>query len=178
MYRIVKRIVLGLLTLLTLAECEIAPQPTAQTITTPGANLPATPSPDSSAEPKIGAHDTLLTIRTEGGMCVNGGCWSEKQIKADGSFTAADNTGAQTTGTLGAATVAELTQQIAATDFEQLKAKPFTGTCPVAFDGQEYIYTFQTAGGPQTLASCTVEIDENSPLFQTITSLIEVMNQE
>ncbi len=170
MYRIMIRFALGLLTLLTLAACGVVAQPTAQGITTPVAS--------PSAEPKIGEHDTLLTIRTESGRCVNGGCWSEKQIKADGSFTAADNTGAQTTGTLSTATVAELTQQIAATDFEQLKAKPFTGTCPVAFDGQEYIYTFQTASGPQTLASCTVEIDENSPLFQTITSLIEVMKQE
>ena len=110
-------------------------------------------------------------------MCINGGCWSEKQIKADGSFTAADSTGAQTNGTLGADKVAELTQQIAATDFEQVKAQPFTGTCPIAFDGQEYTYTFQTLSGPQTIASCTVAIDENSPLFQTIAGLVEVMNQ-
>ncbi len=112
------------------------------------------------------------------GTACNGGCWSEKQIKADGSFTAADSTGAQAAGTLGAAKVAELTQQIAAADFEQLKAQPFTGTCPLAFDGQEYIYTFQTVSGPQTIGSCKVGIDENSPLFQTIAGSIEVMNQE
>jgi hypothetical protein len=175
MYRIMIRFGLGQLTLLMLAACGVAAQPTAQTITTPVASPSAIPSPDSSAEPTIGEHDTILTIRAEGGHCVNGGCWSEKQIKADGSFTAADSTGAQTTGTLGAATVAELTQQIAATDFEQLKAQPFTGTCPLAFDGQEYIYTFQTVSGPQTIASCKVGIDENSPLFQTIAGLIEVM---
>ncbi len=112
------------------------------------------------------------------GTACNGGCWSEKQIKADGSFTAADSTGAQAAGTLDAAKVAELTQQIAAADFEQLKAQPFTGTCPLAFDGQEFIYTFQTLSGPQTIATCTVGIDENSPLFQTIAGLIEGMNQE
>ena len=174
MYPIIRRFALGLLTLLTLAACGVAAQPTAQTIATPVAS----PAPDSTAEPKIGADDTLLSIRAEGGMCVDGGCWSEKQIKVDGSFTAADNTGAEKTGTLDAARVAELTQQIAATDFEQLKAQPFTGTCPLAFDGQEYIYTFQTVSGPETIASCKVAIDESSPLFQTVAGLIAVMNQE
>ena len=173
MYRIMIRFALTLLTLLTLAACGGAAQPAAQAVATPVASL----APDTPANPKIGEHDTLLTIRAEGGMCVNGGCWSEKQIKADGSFTAADSTGAQTTGTLDAGKVAELTQQIATTDFEQVKAQPFAGTCPIAFDGQEYTYTFQTLSGPQTIASCTVAIDENSPLFQTIAGLVEVMNQ-
>ena len=174
MYRIMIRFALGLLTLLWLAACGVAARPTAQSITTPVAR----PAPDSTAAPKLGAQDTLLTIRTEGGMCVNGGCWSETQIKADGAFTAADNTGAQTSGTLDAAHVAALTQQIAATDFEQIKSQPFTGTCPRAFDGQEHIYTFQTVSGPQTIASCKVAIDANSPLFQTIAGLMEVMQQE
>lgn len=111
-------------------------------------------------------------------MCMNGGCWSEQQLKADGAFTASDSTGATKQGTVDAATIAELTQQIAATDFEQLKARPFTGTCPIAFDGQEYTYTFQTLSGPQTVASCKVAIDEQSPLFQTIAGLMEVMNQD
>lgn len=173
MYRIMTRIALGLLTLLILAACGVAEQPTAQTITTPVAS----PSPTDSADPKIGAHDTILTIRTRGGHCMDGECWSEKQIKADGSFTAADSTGAQKNGRLDADRVAELIQQIAATDFVQLKAQPFTGTCPIAFDGQEYIYTFQTLSGPQTIESCAVGIDENSPLFQNIAALTEVMNQ-
>ncbi len=127
---------------------------------------------------KIGAQDTILTIRAEGGHCVSGACWSEQQVKADGSFTATDSTGAQKKGTVDAAHVAELTQQIAATDFAQLKAQPFTGICPLAFDGQELIYTFHTVSGPQTIASCTVGIDENSPLFQNIAALNEVMNQD
>jgi hypothetical protein len=173
MYRVMRRFALGLLTVLTLAACGVAAQPTAQTTTTPIAG----PSTSASADPKIGADATVLTIRTRGGHCMNGECWSEKQIKANGSFTAADSTGAQKTGTLDAARVAELIEQIAATDFEQLKVQPFTGTCPIAFDGQEYIYTFQTLSGPQTIESCAVGIDETSPLFQNIAGLVEVMNQ-
>jgi hypothetical protein len=162
MYRITIHLALGLLTLLTLAACGIA----AQSVAGP------------SADPKLGQHAPLLTIRAEGGHCVTGGCWSEQQINVDGTFTATDSTGATKSGTVDAVTVAELTQQIAVTNFAELKAQPFTGTCPIVFDGQEYSYTFQTLSGPQTIASCQVEIDENSPLFQTIAGLIEVMNQE
>jgi hypothetical protein len=176
MYRSMTRFALGLLTLLTLAACGVAAPPTAQTGSTPVASPSANPSSHAAA-PIVGAHDPLLTIRTEGGMCMNGACWSEKQINADGSFTAADGTGMQTHGTLDVAKVAELAQQIAATDFAQIKAQPFTGTCPLAYDGQEQMYTFHTMSGPQTIASCAVAIDENSPLFQTIAGLIEVMNQ-
>lgn len=167
MYRIINRLLLGLFALLTLAACGAAAQPPTQT-----GDQPASPAP------KIGAQDTILTVRAEGGMCPNGGCWSEKQIKADGSFTSSDFTGATKNGTLDAAKVAELTQQIADTDFAQLKAQPFTGTCPLAFDGQELIYTFQTLSGPETIASCKVGIDETSPLFQNIAGLLEVINQE
>ena len=171
MDRTMLRFALGLLTLLMLAGClEFRRQPTAQPV--------ASPSPDSSAQPKIGEHATLLTVRAEGGHCMNGGCWSEQQINVDGTFTATDSAGANKKGTVDAATVAELTQQIAATDFEQLKAQPFTGTCPLAFDGQEFIYTFQTLSGPQTIASCTVAIDEHSPLFQTIAGVMAEMEQE
>ena len=173
MSRIMIRFTLALLTLLTLAACGVAAQPTTEIVATPVAS----PVPDTVVDPKIGAQDTLVKIRADGGMCMNGGCWSEKEIKADGSYTAVDHTGAQTSGTLDADAVAELTQQIAATDFEQIKAQPFTGTCPLAFDGQEFTYTFQTLSGPQTLASCTVAIDEESPLFQTVSGLVEAMNQ-
>jgi hypothetical protein len=165
MYRTMIRFTLGLLTLFTLVACGVAQQPSVN------------PGPNSSEEPKIGVKDPLLTIRAEGGMCVDGPCWSEKQINADGSYTATDNTGAQSNGTLNAAQIAELTQQIAAADFDAIKAQPFTGTCPIAYDGQEYIYTFHTLSGPQTIASCTVGIDENSPLFLNIAALVDVMNQ-
>ncbi len=178
MYRSMTRVALGLLTLLTLAACGVAAHPDAQTSTTPVAGSSASSTPHASNAPKLGAHDPLLTIQTRGGMCVNGSCEAETQINTDGSFTAADGTGAQTTGTLDAATLAALTQQIAATDFAQLKAQPFTGTCPIAYDGQEYIYTFHTVSGPQTIESCAVAIDEHSPLFQHIAGVIEVMNQE
>ena len=178
MKRQIGQCILGLIVLLSLVACGGAAQPVAQSSDAPVASASANPSPPSTGKPKIGATGTILTIRANGGMCPNGGCWSEKQINADGAYRATDGTGAQKEGTLDPARVAELTQLIAATNFAEIRARPFTGTCPIAFDGQELVYTFQTLSGPETIASCTVAIDENSPLFKNITGLLDAMNQQ
>lgn len=177
MKRQIAQCILGLIVLLILAACGAA-QPVVQRSAAPVASASANPSPPSTGKPKIGATGTILTIRTNGGLCRSGTCWSEKQIRADGTDHAADGTGAQKNGTLDPAQVAELTQLIAVANFDEIRAQPFTGTCPIAYDGQELIYTFQTLSGPQTIASCTVGIDKNSPLFKHIAMLIDVMNQE
>lgn len=178
MKRPLARYILGSMLMFNLAACGVAEQPVAQSSTPPVASAPASPDTQTAGKPKIGATDTLLTIRAEGGHCINGACWSEKQIRADGSFTSSDGTGAKKDGKLDDAVIAELTQQIADTNFEQIRAQPFTGTCPIAFDGQEFIYTFHTLSGEETIASCKVGIDENSPLFNNITSIVDVMNQQ
>lgn len=171
MKRSLARYMLGLLVMLGLAACGVAEQPVAQSTATPNASAGA-------ETPKIGGAGTILTIRAEGGLCQAGQCWSEQQISADGSYRVVDATGVQKTGTLDSDAVAELTQLIAATNFAEVRAQPFTGTCPLAFDGQELIYTFQTLSGPETIASCRVGIDENSPLFKQIATLRETIAQE
>lgn len=59
-------------------------------------------------------------------------------------------------------------QQLSVADFEALGSRPFTGECPVNFDGQELIYTFYGATGEIRLASCEVELDPSHPLFAAI----------
>jgi len=54
---------------------------------------------------------------------------------------------------------------VAATDFAALKSHPFTGECPVAFDGEELVFEFAIGTGSQRIASCEVEIDWGHPLF-------------
>ena len=65
-----------------------------------------------------------------------------------------------------------LNAAIAATDFAALKAKPFTGECPIAFDGQELIFEFATLAGTQRLASCEVDIDWGHPLFIAVAAAL------
>lgn len=176
MNRSFARYAVGLIMLLSLAACGTPDQPTGQTGDMPAASPSASAAAPGSGTPKIAADATLLTIRTRGGMCP-GGCWSEQQIKADGSYVASDYTGMQKNGTLDPAEAAKLTQLIAESDLNQIKAQPFTGTCPIAFDGLEFVYTFQTMSGPVEIASCESGIDERSPLFQQIASILATINQ-
>jgi len=178
MKRLLTRSLIGLVVMFSLAACGVADQPTTQNNVTPIAT--GSPNPDNQAgeTPKIGANDAILKIRTEGGFCTPGGCWTEQQIQADGVYRIVDGTGVRKEGTLDDDQVAELTQLIAAANFDEISSQPFTGTCPIAYDGQELIYTFQTLSGEETIASCKVAIDENSPLFRQIATLMEEMNQE
>ena len=43
--------------------------------------------------------------------------------------------------------------------------KPFTGECPIAFDGQKQIFEFSVGSTTQRLDSCESELDWSSPLF-------------
>jgi hypothetical protein len=55
--------------------------------------------------------------------------------------------------------------EVARADFAAIKAKPFTGTCPTAYDGSEVTYTFAAASGSQVLPSCKYALDARHPLF-------------
>jgi hypothetical protein len=71
-------------------------------------------------------------------------------------------------GTVPANTMATLTAAVSQTDFAALKAHPFTGECPVNFDGQELIFEFNVGSTVQRIASCEVEIDWGHPLFVAV----------
>ena len=58
------------------------------------------------------------------------------------------------------------------TDFALLKSHPFTGECPVNFDGQEFIFEFGAPGGTQRIATCEVEVDYGSPLFVAVAAAL------
>lgn len=180
-----------LMLVLSLAACGAADTPT--TIAQPSPS--ASPAPTKGAEPAPSAStapttttdaapttttaaSTLLTVKLSGGMCVQGQCWAVREIAEDGSYVTADGTGAQNSGTLDAALLAELKAQIAQADFAQIKAQPFTGTCPIAYDGQEVTYTFHTARGEETFSNCEVGIDETSPLFLAVDQTIASMFQQ
>lgn len=179
MNRIFAYLTLTTIALLLLAACGVGAQPTAQTGNTPVAPVPsASGDPQTTPSTPSAAQEPIVIVRAEGGMCRAGACGSEKQIMADGSYLATDGAGLRKNGTLPAADVAKLAELIAAADFKQIGSQPFTGTCPLAFDGQEFIYTFPTADGAPTFASCKVAIDENDPLFQQIGALVERINQE
>jgi hypothetical protein len=76
---------------------------------------------------------------------------------------------------LGVATpdlMAALEGAIRTTDFAEVVSHPFTGECPTAFDGQEVVFEFATPQGVQRIASCTVAVDYDSPLFMAVAAAV------
>ena len=65
-----------------------------------------------------------------------------------------------------------LATELSQADFVALMRRPFTGTCPIAYDGQETIYTFTTASGAVRIASCEVVVDPVAPLFVAVAAAL------
>ena len=109
----------------------------------------------------------LVTVTTRGGECPDGPCGSTLVIERDGrlhqTVPEALELGVVPTDALSALDVAIMT-----TDFGALRARPFTGECPVAYDGQESIYEFGAPRGVERIASCETEIDPAHPLFRAV----------
>jgi hypothetical protein len=108
-----------------------------------------------------------VTVTTRGGHCIDGPCGSTVVIERDGRLhqTAPDTADL---GQVPPELVAALDAAIRAADFSAIRAHPFTGECPVNFDGQEYIYEFVVPGGVERIASCETQIDEDHPLFLAV----------
>jgi hypothetical protein len=118
---------------------------------------------------RVGPVETgpLVTVSTRGGMCVDGPCGQTVILERDGSVHAAAKPPNEL-GHVPAQAMATLTAAVAATDFAAIKSHPFTGECPVNFDGQELIFEFSVGGTTQRIASCEVDIDWGHPLFVAV----------
>ena len=113
----------------------------------------------------------LMTVEMRGGECPEGACQNSVILERDGQAHSA----AKPPNALGAVEAAQmdaLNAAINAADWAALKSKPFTGDCPVNFDGQELIFEFSTLTGTQRLASCEVEIDWGNPLFIAVANAL------
>jgi len=113
----------------------------------------------------------LVTVETRGGMCAQGACGSTIVIEADGRVHAIAPAPAEL-GTAPGRGLEALNTEIAQADFAALTSHPFAGTCPIAFDGQETVYTFSIGSDTQRIASCEVIIDPAAPLFVAVTAAL------
>jgi len=109
----------------------------------------------------------LLTVEMRGGMCPAGACDSSVILERDGRVHAVAKP-PNDLGRVDAQAMATLTAVIQATDWATLRSHPFTGQCPIAFDGQELIFEFSVGTGTQRIASCEVDIDWGNPLFVAV----------
>jgi hypothetical protein len=133
---------------------------------------PATVEPEPTAVPggpsAAAAAGVLVTYQTRGGECPQGPCGMTAVIHRDGTVERSDGMAQQ----VDARTLARLADLIAATDWAAILAVPFTGECPVNFDGQEQIYTFSAAGQAVEVASCTTQVDQAAEPFATVQGIL------
>lgn len=174
--------------LATLASCEVVIDPTLPlfawlnalwarvyaSTTTPDATANPNATANASPTPGIMLVEPLVLVWWHGGLCTYGECTGMLSIESSGEYFTGRYNEAQTVpaGTLTEAEMAELRGLIAQTDFDALRATPFTETCPTAYDGQEVIYTINVDGIAQTLASCEVVIDHTHPLIAWLDALM------
>jgi len=120
------------------------------------------------ALPEIGGVHSLVTITFHGGLCADGAeCSSSTDLNSDGTVTG-DAKPPNVMGRMTPGVLAQLQAAIAAADFDAIRSRPFTGTCPTAFDGQEAVFTFHVPSGDVRLAECEFELDQSSPLFDAV----------
>jgi len=130
------------------------------------------PSPSPSVSGVVAVPSTpLLTVESRGGECMDGPCGSVIVVDRDGTVHDAAKP-PTVLGTIPAAQLAALDSAIKLTDFALLKNRPFTGECPTAFDGQEFIFEFAAPGGTERIATCEVEVDYGLPLFVAVSAAL------
>jgi hypothetical protein len=119
------------------------------------------------------ASGPLVTVSTRGGECPAGACGSQIIVERDGRIHSLQPE-IKELGRVPSDVLAVLDAAIRTTDYALLKSRPFTGECPVNFDGQEIIYEFGAPSGVQRIASCEVEIDPNHPLILAVTNALVI----
>ena len=113
----------------------------------------------------------LVSVTVRGGECPEGPCGSTTVIERDGRV----HQTAPVTAEMGALTgdlFRALETAVQTTDFAAIRARPFTGECPVNFDGQETIFEFGAPGGTERIATCESDVDPNHPLFLAVNAAL------
>lgn len=113
----------------------------------------------------------LVTVAMRGGNCLNPPCESTVTLDRDGRVHSAAKP-PNDLGTVPADQVAAIDAAIKLTDFAELRTHPFTGECPVNFDGQEVVYEFSAPTGVERIESCQTEVDLGSPLFVAVANAL------
>src|SRR4029077_4347505 len=128
-------------------------------------------SPSAIASLFPDANRPLATVTTRGGLCADGPCGDSVSVDRDGNVRSAAKP-PNALGTVPPDQLRALAAAIATTDFEAIRAHPFTGGCPTAVDGQEFVFEFGTPSGPERLATCESDIDFGQPLFVALSTAL------
>jgi hypothetical protein len=118
------------------------------------------------------ASGPLVTVTVRGGECPEGACGGTTVIERDGRVHQTAPAVADL-GQVPPDVLTALDTAIKTTDFDVIRARPFTGECPVNFDGQESIFEFGAPGGVERIATCETQVDMEHPLFLATTVALQ-----
>ena len=138
----------------------------------------STPSLEPPATPSTEPVSALLTIETRGGECPNGPCGSVVAIEGDGRIHQLQPT-KSVIGQIPPDALEALRLEVEQANYPLIASRPFTDTCPKAYDGQETIYVFTVALGTrfERIASCEVEVDPSHPLFIAVSAALHAVGR-
>jgi hypothetical protein len=133
----------------------------------------STDAPGTSPEPtpSEAVDGVSVSVETTGGHCLAGACGGTITIEPDGRAhqTAPEP---KELGTVPLDLMNALVVEVQQADFEAIKSQPFTDTCPIAFDGQQVVYTFWNVTYSEQIDSCEVVVDPANPLFVAVDAAI------
>jgi len=142
---------------------------------------PAPPSASPSATPTVPPPSVvvatpfafpLVSVETRGGECPSGTCDRLLNIEADGRIHEVIPED-RVLGTAPPEVIDALRTEVDQADYLTIRSRPFTDTCPIAFDGQQVIYTFHVTTGDREIDSCKVAIDPANPLFVAVDAALK-----
>jgi hypothetical protein len=164
-YRRLASLPLLVVTSIALAACAAAPASAP-----PSGQPPTSPAPSGSPDvpnPSEAVDGVSVTVEAIGGHCIQGACDSTITIEPDGRAHQTKPE-AKELGTVPREIMQALVVEVEQADFEAIKSRPFTDTCPIAFDGQQFIYTFWIVTHSEQIDSCQVVVDPADPLFVAV----------
>ena len=120
--------------------------------------------------------NSLIKIESGGGRCFDGPCYSKLIIFEDGSYNLSDSNKQVKIGNIDFTNLSELKQLIDTSNFDDIKSRIFTGTCPTAYDGPVNVYTFFFDDSLESISDCKYELNYSTGLFAKVTDIRENLN--
>jgi hypothetical protein len=139
--------------------------PSAQPPSTAGPGSPAAPTPSEAVD------GVSVSVQTLGGHCLQGACGGTITIEPDGRAHQVEPEPKEL-GTVPHEIMEALIVEVQQADFDAIRSRPFTDTCPIAFDGQQVIYSFSIVTHDERIDSCEVVVDPANPLFIAVDAAI------
>jgi hypothetical protein len=118
----------------------------------------------------------LVAVTVHGGECPEGACGGTTVIERNGRVHQTAPVAAEL-GALAPNVLTALDAAVKTADFDAIRARKFTGECPMAYDGQEFIYEFGAPGGTERIATCETEVDPDDPLFVAVSAALAAIER-